>query len=60
MDQEDPERAMSIRVPESQHRQLRALYVATGRSMKSMINEAIQEWLARQEKENGTDPQQGQ
>jgi predicted DNA-binding protein len=51
--EDEKERAMSIRVPESMHARLRALYVSTGRSMNSMINEAIGDWLQATAPEEG-------
>lgn len=47
-------KAMSIRLPAEVHRRLRALYVETGKSMNSMVNEAVQQWLDRREAEEKT------
>ena len=48
------DKAMSIRLPAEVHRRLRALYVETGQSMNSMVNEAVQQWLDRREAEEKT------
>ncbi len=48
-------KAMSIRLPADVHRRLRALYVETGQSMNSMVNEAVQQWLDRREAEKKTE-----
>ena len=41
------EKAMSIRIPESVHRQLRQRYIDTGQAMNAMVNEAIEQWLEK-------------
>jgi predicted DNA-binding protein len=48
---EQDEQAMSIRLPVGTHRRLRRLYAETGRSMNSMVNEAVETWLPGAEAE---------
>ena len=46
---DEDEQAMTIRLPKGTHRTLRILSATTGVAMNTMINEAIEQWLARRE-----------